>query len=427
MSAPFCLSLNCTSCNAPRPALPPFNFRGLPQELRLAIAVRSIPEPSPRYQGAVHNICFDLVNDFTHIGYDGRRFELTVRDIIRHLYKQAIKTFPRDVTMKLLFTEPDGRAVPMMEFANHDIEEWNHIGDERIRASIAEVGLQPFGTTDQIMDYYWMCFLSEMDMVTKKIEKYLSQIPESFDVVKWSSQIDQNLPPLWRFLGPYRTRAPKLESVQSRYDYLATLTIPQRREINNFLDNLVMYHVMAYEEAPYVEERFYRAYHHASTDDTYGEGLGISVDFPWAEFVRSGAYAICLKHFFLSLSYNSFWDLLSSPDPSYPTMIEHGELVWSRMDWERELINTDQKTLLMPEATTNIVGESSGSIRLTPQKDPRSISTMEMFVQLNPLWAWNQALELPQGQPLDISGRRSDDGSMAGIYLVDRLANAYPE
>lgn len=415
-----------------------FAFRVLPTELKLNIIKEAKYFANTCGPETLHELCFEKLPALKHTESNGRTFEVTVKDILRWHFKEETAIFPKQYVLDHLF--PDGT----LGFDEKG-EDWWDVRGQLITGSIAQydtLGGQraPNGTDlETVEDYYQLRYIFLMQFWECNLVGELGS--------KFGYDFEQDLPKEWRFdntwlhlcrfLGTFNTSLEtNLERIQGRYDYLATLTIGQRKGIDALLNGFVGLYVKKFwDEPPQKSHKFYDVYHHISSahrdrDDNHM----LTVDFEWRQFTRSGAYALCLKHLFLSISDLSLLNLLclsDSSDDMDDFLDANLDETWYLQMWEEEIHRTRtrnkrSKNMLVAEAPVDFSGQPTGIITLKSQVGLDGEMSMRRFVQLNPLWAWQQALELPVGQPLDVSGLRPS-GANTGMFAIDRYADTHPE
>lgn len=444
----------------------PFAFMLLPQEIKLDIVKDYISKSGITDPRSIRKVCFYDLLKFKHTEIDGRNFEITIRDLIIWFYNAESKLFPKQHVLDMLFPDGDvGRipddiealryafghggidsedirqlqydfyAPPMDPLVRNDALDWFPwpCGHQRIQYHLhIDAGTRGYAIpntldSESLGDYYWLHYLCAMSEKEERVATWLWQKGkhDGEDVDEWMARWE--LLPLWRFWGEYNTQKQSEADVQARYNFLSTLTIPQRKALDNSLNEIVDFYVRKHMHIePEGNSPLYRIFPFHTL--CWGDYEG----FTWQEFTRSGAFALCLKSTLLDVSYTSWIDSLleNKTDQEFERWVarQEGDSPDGYEILELELRDSEDRCpLLLPEIIPSHMGNVSDVLRVAPDDDKSpDDGSMRRFVLINPLWAWDQALKLPQDQPLDISGGRPDDTN-AGVISVNISATAHPE
>lgn len=446
-------------------SMPHFAFTLLPQEIKLQVVKDCIGKSAIRDPRSIRRVCFYDLPKFKHMEVDGRNFEVTIKDLINWFYNEGSKLFPRRYVLDMLFPDGDIGRIPdeiealryafghagiggedvyllsyifnitHMATVRNDALDWFPwpCGHQRFQYHVyLDAGTRGYAIPDtldpeSLGDYYWLHYLCAISEKEDQIATWIWQKGkhDEKDVDEW--MVRWKLLPLWRFLGEYNTQKQTEADVQARYDFLSTLRIPQRKALDNSLNELVDFYARKHmHKEPEAHSTLYKICPDLTLNWEGYEG------FTWQEFTRSGAFALCLKSTLLSVSYTSWIASLLEKDTDWNMVRWLARLEVNSPDFneilEAELDESEDRCPVSPpEIIHSHTGNGSDVFRVDPC-DYQVIKDVSMrrFVMIHPLWAWNQALELPQGQPLDISGQRPDDVD-AGVIFVNRSATAHPE
>lgn len=354
-------------------------IQALPNELQREIYLKTLQD-RPREPA----ICFDDAGVKYH--------HITIREIIDSFPSHIRHIFPRAYALEMLF--PNGQAVGSFEGIGSNPHPFlpSHStlpigGDPDLRVSAMERShlyqtalIERDSETKK--DFWWLFYLSNMDM--KK-----SRILEQF----WSlSNRSDALCRLIRFLTmSYGYTSPG--ELQSQYNYLGSLTTTQKTEMDSTLNEIVAKIAWIVRKArPALHSRFWLLVPGSMWD--YTGYLGhVKSNRRWKGFVRSGAFATYAKHEILSMTAVEFIEMLGD---ELPALASHRDLL---------MVNHGLPHGLPQRAHLELHRSSrhGSNYFLTPFGHAMGMNKTEHVLQ-NRLWAFEEALKLPQGESLSVTG-----------------------
>lgn len=376
-------------------------MRRLPTELQQEVFLRHL---DPRYAYSPFYLK-GLVFGNGPQSIKNNRYGVTIARLIRYFYGgDAMSTFSRPYCFAELFHD-----CTMNQF-RQACGSWNNrFANERsIRGHIAmhySVINMPVGVVDVPPDFWWLHYICEVHIEEKHIMFTLWELSDHDPArVNFRDFPQFNLFPLFRFL----TESSNFQTpnqLQARYNYLGSLEPAKRKLIDDSLNAMVsiIRHRHSH-EMPWYGLREGAANYRLNrlsglVPDVYANGAGLP-GLPWEDFTASGAWDIVVKHTILSLNANecALDDMLRTTPlrTSLPGQAAHQEL------WHFEMLRSGQKTVLAPTLVPVTEENPIAYIRLEGQAPPPA--TMAEFIHLNPLWAWEKALQLPRAECLPVSG-----------------------
>lgn len=157
-------------------------------------------------------------------------------------------------------------------------------------------------------------------------------------------------------------------------------------------------------------------------DNNYGPGIRASIiPRPWSKFTRSGMFSLCLKHFFLSLSFEDWYLFFAEKDfaDSLNRKDDHaGDMTVHNKSQHGPLLHVE----VFPDG--RICARPRPSNR-PGQRNRTGLSPIGGFIEYNSLAAWNMAMEVPQGQSI-VDGCEPPTDPEAGSHTLNINENLFP-